>query len=197
MEIDPGDLDGFETFLTLSRLVSPRPIGWISTTDGAGGDNVAPYSFVSPLAVDPPVLAFQAAPHVDGSTKDTAANAVETGEFVYNVVTRDVVPEMSDTAAHVEESEFDLVGLEREPAETVDPPRVAASPAALECTVRELLEIEGTTIVFGDVEYLAVDDALLDEDGAVDGERIAESVVGHVADDRYTAMDCFFHEQPE
>lgn len=197
MEVDPSELGGFETFLTLGRLVSPRPIGWISTVDEAGRDNVAPYSFVSPLAVDPPVLAFQAAPHRDGSTKDTARNAVETGAFVYNVVTRDLVAEMSDTAAPVDESEFDVVDLEREPATAVDAPRVAASPAALECSVREVLDLKGTTVVLGDVEHVAVDEAFLDEDAAVDGDAIEESVVGHVIDDQYTAMECFYHEQPE
>ncbi|MEF8781448.1 MAG: flavin reductase, partial [Haloferacaceae archaeon] len=121
MEFDPNDLDGFELFLTLGRLVSPRPVGWISTTDGDGIDNVAPYSFVTPVSVDPPVVAFQAAPHPDGTPKDTARNAIDTGEFVYNLVVDGVLEPMNDSAAHLAESEFDAVGIEREPAAAVAP----------------------------------------------------------------------------
>lgn len=196
MEFDPDELGGFELFLTLGRLVSPRPVGWISTLGADGTDNVAPYSFVTPVAVDPPVVVFQAAPHADGSIKDTAQNAIDTGEFVYNLVVEDVFESMNESAAHLEESEFDAAGIEREPAATVEVPRVAASPAALECTVRDVVDVGENRVIFGDVEHVAVDDGYCSE-GLVDADRLEEELVGHLADAEYTRLDCFRKEQPE
>lgn len=196
MEQRAENLDGYGLYLTLGRLVSPRPVGWISTTSEDGQDNLAPYSFVTPVAVDPPVLVFQAAPHQDGTTKDTARNVLDTEEFVYNVVTESLVEEMSDSAAHVEESEFDLAGVDRERAAVVDAPRVAAAPAHLECTLRQTVDIAESTVLFGDVEYVSVDDDYL-ADGLPDSERLGADVVGHLADDDYATLDLFEHAQPE
>ncbi len=196
MERSADNLDGYGLYLTLGRIVTPRPVGWISTRSESGQDNVAPYSFVTPIAVDPPVVVFQAAPHQDGTTKDTARNAVETGEFVYNVVTEKLVDQMNETARHVEESEFDLAGIEREPGAVVDAPRVAGAPAALECTLRQTVDIEDTTVVFGDVEHLAVDDDYLAE-GLPDVDRLGKEVVGHIIEDDYTTLDRFEKIQPE
>lgn len=196
MEQPAENLDGYGLYLTLGRLVSPRPVGWISTTSQDGQDNLAPYSFVTPVAVDPPVLVFQAAPHQDGTTKDTARNVLDTEEFVYNVVTESLVEEMSESAAHVEESEFDLAGVERESAAVVDTPRVAAAPAHLECTLRRTVDIADSTVLFGDVEHVSIDDDYL-ADGLPDGERLAGEVVGHLADDDYATLDRFQHAQPE
>lgn len=196
MEIDPAEYDGYELFLTLGRVVSPRPIGWMSTRSEDGRDNVAPYSFVTPVAVDPPVLVFQAAPQQDGSLKDTARNAIDTGAFVYNVVTRDAMDRMNASAEAVEESEFDVADIDREPARTVDAPRVASAPAALECSVREVLDIEGTKVLFGDVEHIAIAEEAL-TDGLIDVEFLADNGVGHVADADYTGFDRFEKEQPE
>lgn len=196
MEVAPSELGGYELFVTLGHVVTPRPVGWISTVGEDGTDNVAPYSFVTPIAVDPPVLVFQAAPHRDGSMKDTGRNAIDTGEFVYNLVTEDLMEAMNESARETDESEFDLAGVTRQPAETVDAPRVGESPAALECTVRDTRDIEGTAVVFGDVEHVAVDADFV-ADGLVDVDRLEETVVGHVIDADYTTLDCFEKEQPE
>ncbi|MFW6436164.1 MAG: flavin reductase family protein [Halococcoides sp.] len=195
MEIDAQEFDGYETFLTLGRIVTPRPIGWISTT-GPAGDNVAPYSFVTPIAVDPPVLVFQAAPHRDGTQKDTARNVAASEQFVYNLVTESLMDAMNETARDVEGSEFDLAGIDRADSVAVDAPRVADAPAAIECTLRETVDIEGTSVIFGAVEHVAVDDAYVTE-GLPDPEAIAADVVGHVIDDVYATLETFRKAQPE
>ncbi|MFW6436438.1 MAG: flavin reductase family protein [Halococcoides sp.] len=194
MEWDAQDLDGFETFLTLGRVVTPRPIGWISTT-GPAGDNVAPYSFVTPIAVDPPVIVFQAAPHRDGTQKDTARNVAATESFVYNLVTEDLMDAMNDTAREVED-EFEVAGITPAESVAVDAPRVAEAPAAIECSLRETVDIEGTSVIFGAVERVAVEDAYV-EDGLPDAEAIAADVVGHVIDDVYATLETFRKAQPE
>ena len=67
-------------------MVSPRPIGWISTVDGAGRTNLAPYSFFNAMAFLPPVVVFGSGTKADGSPKDSQRNVEATGEFVCNIV---------------------------------------------------------------------------------------------------------------
>ena len=58
-------------------LVSPRPIGWISTLDANGVVNLAPYSFFNAVSTNPHFVMFSS-----GGRKDSQRNAEETGEFV-------------------------------------------------------------------------------------------------------------------
>jgi flavin reductase (DIM6/NTAB) family NADH-FMN oxidoreductase RutF len=127
----------------LKAIVAPRPIGWISTLDPAGRPNLAPYSYFNQVQTHPPLVVFGS----DG-WKHTAANAVATGEFVVNLATRPLFEAMNATAAALAEGgdEFAHAGLEAAPCRLVKPPRVAASPASLECRViheMKLRDLEG------------------------------------------------------
>jgi len=197
VELEPDDLGGYELFATLGRLVTPRPVGWISTTSEDGQDNVAPYSFVTPASVDPPVVVFTATDHQDGTMKDTARNAIDTGEFVYNVFTAGLLEEMNDSAADVDDSEFDAADITHTESEVVGPKRVVGCPAWLECTVRETMEIEGTQVIFGDVEHLGIREDYLDEADLPDVEHIEQRVLGHLIDEHYTRLELLEKQQPE
>lgn len=127
----------------LKAIVAPRPIGWISTLDAKGRPNLAPYSFFNMVQTSPPFVVFGS----DG-WKHTAANAIATGEFVVNLATRPLFEAMNASSAALEEGqdEFAHAGLDAAPCRLVKPPRVAASPAALECRVvqeMKLRDIEG------------------------------------------------------
>lgn len=117
-------------FDPFKAIITPRPIGWIATVDTNGVTNLAPYSFFNAVTADPPILAFSSE-----SLKDSARNARDTGEFVFSLATVALKDEMnlsSDTLAPGK-SEFELTGLEAAPSTLVQPPRVASSPAAMEC----------------------------------------------------------------
>ena len=119
-------------------IIAPRPIGWISTVSAAGMANLAPYSFFNAIAGSPPIIAF-----ASESRKHTVANAEATGEFVWNMATFALRHAMNASAAILPEgeSEFVAAGLDTAPCRHVRPPRVAASPAALECRVIEVMPI--------------------------------------------------------
>lgn len=171
----------------LTSLVAPRPIGWISTVDANGVANLAPYSYFNLVHTDPAVVMFAAEDTADG-LKDTPSNAIETGEFVVNLVTESVAEQMDHTARAVAatESEFESAGLEEAPATSVEVPRVAASAAHLECTVQETMRIYGSTLVFGDVQHVHVDEKLL-TDGAVDARKV--DAVGRLGGPYFTGID--------
>jgi flavin reductase (DIM6/NTAB) family NADH-FMN oxidoreductase RutF len=119
-------------------LVAPRPIGWISTMDADGRVNLAPYSFFNAVGEGPPMLAFSS----DGA-KDSSTFAGELREFVWNLVTWELREQMNETSAPLArgDSEFVRAGLEMAPSRLVAPPRVAASPCAMECKVVHHLEL--------------------------------------------------------
>ena len=123
----------------LNAIVAPRPIGWISTVSAAGVRNIAPYSFFNLINYRPPLLAFSST-----GMKDSVANVRDTGEFVWNLVTRDLAEAMNASSAAVpsDVDEFALAGIEAAPSRLVRPPRVAASPAAFECRLTQLIQLE-------------------------------------------------------
>jgi len=119
-------------------IVAPRPIGWISTQDAEGRVNLAPYSFFNAVCESPPMVMFSSA-----GWKDTVSNIKAAGEFVCNLVTRPLAEKMNLTSAALPRgsSEFEFAKLEAAPSRIVKPPRVAETPAALECKLVEIVQL--------------------------------------------------------
>ena len=138
-------------------IITPRPIGWISTRGADGQDNLAPYSFFNAVAYEPPQVMFastSAKPDRDG-TKDTVANIRETGEFCVNVVefaARDAMNASSGPWPR-EVDEFDHAKIDRAACRVIAASRVASAPAALECRMTQIITLDGTAnlLVLGEV----------------------------------------------
>jgi flavin reductase (DIM6/NTAB) family NADH-FMN oxidoreductase RutF len=152
----------------LNAMVAPRPIGWISTVSADGVRNLAPYSFFNLINYTPPLIAFSSV-----GRKDSVANVEATGEFVWNLATRDLAEAMNATSAMVpaEVDEFALAGLETLPSRLVAPERVAASPVAFECRLTQLIRLQdrggvalNQYLVIGEAIGIHIDRAML-EDG--------------------------------
>jgi flavin reductase (DIM6/NTAB) family NADH-FMN oxidoreductase RutF len=152
-------------------IVAPRPIGWISTLNRAGEVNLAPYSFFNAVSTRPFIVWFSS----EGE-KDSASFAQETGEFVANLVSRDLAEKMNRTSVSAPRgvNEFVYADLAMAPSRLVAPPRVAGAPAALECRVTEVFRPKGldgaptsAVVVAGEVIGVHIDDAFL-KDGMFD-----------------------------
>jgi len=145
--------------------VAPRPIGWISTVSLGGVVNLAPFSYFNAVLDDPPTVMFSASgAHLEGPIKDSALNAKETGEFVYNMATWELRQKMNQTSASVARSvdEFELAQLEKAPSTIVKPPRVALSPVQFECRTIKVLELSpANTVVFGEVVGIHIDERIV------------------------------------
>ncbi|MDP9067610.1 MAG: flavin reductase family protein [Actinomycetota bacterium] len=168
-QIDPSELPGREAYHLLTGLVVPRPIGWVSTLSAAGVRNLAPHSYFNAISSDPLIVHFTST-----GTKDSLVNARDTGEFVVNIVSRDLVEQMNLTAANFppEEDEFSWAGLDAAPSMTVTPPRVAAAKAALECRVEQIVQLGNGSMVFGRALCVVIDEAVM-RDGRVDPALLA------------------------
>ncbi len=156
-----------------NAIVTPRPIGWISTRGADGSDNLAPYSFFNAVAYEPPQVMFastSAKPDRDG-TKDTVANIQETGVFVVNIVSYALRGAMNQTSGPwpKETDEFADANLIKAQAETVNCARVATAPAALECRLTQIVQLPGAhnIAVFGEVTGVHIADDIL-RDGLID-----------------------------
>jgi flavin reductase (DIM6/NTAB) family NADH-FMN oxidoreductase RutF len=148
-----------------NAIIAPRPIGWISSRDGKGNVNLAPYSFFNGFCYHPPIIGFSST-----SWKDSVANMQETGEFVWNLATMDLAQQMNATAAHVapEVSEFTVAGLTPAPCRIVKAPRVAESPVSFECKVAQIVQLQGADgtkanawLTLGEVVAVHIDKAMI------------------------------------
>jgi len=140
-----------------AAIVSPRPVGWISTRGDDGADNLAPYSFFNAVAYVPPQVMFASTGAKDDrdGTKDSVANIRASGVFCVNVVGFDMRAAMNATSAPLPagEDEFARAELAKTACETIACARVADAPAALECRMTRILQLDGAAnfVVFGEV----------------------------------------------
>ena len=152
-----------------NAIVTPRPIGWISSRGAESNDNLAPYSFFNAVAYVPPQVMFSSTgqkPDRDG-TKDSVSNIRDTGVFCVNIVEYAMRDAMNASSATVDKNidEFARAKLEKIPCETIDCARVLGTPAALECKLTQILQLPGAAnfAVFGEVTGIHMrDDCLID-----------------------------------
>jgi flavin reductase (DIM6/NTAB) family NADH-FMN oxidoreductase RutF len=154
-----------------NAIVGPRPIGWISSRNAAGVNNLAPYSFFNAFNYTPPIIGFASIGY-----KDTLRNVEETGEFVWNLVTRPLAQVMNETCAHVlpEVSEFELAGLTAQASRLIAVPRVLESPVSFECRRTQTVQLQTLTgdkvqtwLVLGEVVAVHISRQLI-KDGVYD-----------------------------
>lgn len=164
IDFDPAETDSRSFYRLLNSVVVPRPIAWVSSLSADGIANLAPHSFFTVACTAPPVVQFTSV-----GAKDTLRNVQETGAFVVCFTPEDLFEQVNATGTDFPPgvSEFDAVGLEREPSARVAPPRVAASPVALECTLHATISFGNSTVVFGRVVHLAIAEAVM-RDGRPD-----------------------------
>lgn len=160
----------------------PRVIGWISTKNEDGTDNIAPYSQFTNLTFDPPLVLFSANQNVFDDRKNTVKNIERTGEFVYNMVSEDLAEAMNKSSiAELPEGfkdKFDYCGLEKADSEIVDVARVKASPVQYEIKYVQTLRLPGVDtintidIIIGEVVGIHIKDEYITEEDKVDVTKI-------------------------
>ncbi len=140
---DAAALTPQQAYRLLSAAVTPRPIAWVSTLDGGGLVNLAPFSSYIFLAYAPPLVGISLGP---GTTtlKDTLAHARASGEFVVNAVTAELVRPVAESSRRYPPwiSEAQDLGIELSPSRQVAVPRIATSPLSLECVVHRIIDLD-------------------------------------------------------
>ncbi len=182
-----------------NAIVGPRPIGWISSQDGQGQLNLAPYSFFNAFNYVPPIVGFASI-----GAKDTLRNVRATGEFGWNLATRPLAEPMNQSCAAVPPGvdEFVLAGLTPVASIEIAVPRVAESPVSFECRVSQIVQLQGaagkqveTWLVLGEVVAVHIAHALL-RDGVYDTAAAQPILRGGGAGDYFELGERFVMRRP-
>lgn len=165
----PGNL-----YKLLTGTVIPRPIGWISTVDSNGINNLAPFSYFNAVGEDPPHVMFSTV-RTGNRNKDTLNNVLLNRQFVVNLVTEDVVRQMNITSAPAapDVDEFALSGVTPLDSLLVKPRRVKESPVNFECEMVHHYFLEdhsngGAAVIIGRILLMHIDDSILMENSRID-----------------------------
>ena len=180
----PGKDEQKEISKAIFSIVVPRPIAWISTISKEGVVNLAPFSFFNAVTTKPPIIMVSIGKRKDGTLKDTDRNIRETSEFVVNFVSEEFLEKMhlSGRDYPPNESEVEVLSVPTEPSKIVSPPKVKGVPAALECKLKEIVEIGDTpmSLIFGEVVAVHFEERLL---------KTSKGIVGRLGGKRYTIID--------
>lgn len=177
MQFDPNDLDYSALYKLLTGSVIPRPIGWISTVDENGINNLAPFSYFNAVGEDPPHVMFSTV-RGNNTNKDTLTNVLANKQFVVNMVTEELAEQMNTTSQSVTSDidEFELAGLTPIPSLKIKPMRVKESPISFECEMVHHYFLEnhkqgGACIIIGRILMMHFDDAVVLDNYKIDMEN--------------------------
>jgi flavin reductase (DIM6/NTAB) family NADH-FMN oxidoreductase RutF len=190
LHIDPKEIPFQKVHAYLLGAVVPRPIALASTVDVAGNVNLSPFSFFNVFSANPPVLVFSPARRGrDSTTKHTYDNVNEVAEVVINIVSYNMVEQVSLASCEFPKgvNEFVKAGLTQVPSMKVKPPRVGESPVSMECKVNQVIGL-GTggaagNLVICEVLMMHVEEEILDKDGRIDPQKI--DAVARMGQDYY------------
>jgi flavin reductase (DIM6/NTAB) family NADH-FMN oxidoreductase RutF len=201
MFYEPGKSSHGLPFDPFKSCVVPRPIGWISSTNGAGIDNLAPFSQFQNITFDPPIVMFSANQRGVGGEKDSALNAAARGEFVWNMATYDLRHAVNITSEEFDRDvdEFERAGLSKAPSRIVKVPRVAESPIQFECVHLQTIKLPGNgpigsvDVVFGRVVAIHIADHAI-VNGRIDVARLRP--LARLGYYEYCCVDNVFEMRP-
>ena len=144
LTIDPATVGQKDLHQFILGTVAPRPIAFVSTLDENGISNLAPFSFFNAFSSNPPIVVFSSNRRgSDNTTKHTLENIRLTRECVINAVNYAIVRQMAVASVDFPKgvNEFEKTGLTPIPSDLVSPPRVAESPAHMECKVKDIITL--------------------------------------------------------
>ncbi|HTE01235.1 MAG TPA: flavin reductase family protein [Mucilaginibacter sp.] len=179
LTINVSDLTTPQLHNYLQYAIAPRPICFASTVDKEGNVNLSPFSFFNLFSTNPPVCIFSPSRRVrDNTTKHTLENILEVPECVINIVNYSMVQQTSLASVEYAKgvNEFIKSGFTPIASQLVKPPRVAEAPIQLECVVNEVKALgDGRgagNLIFAEVKIIHVSEAILDENGTIDQEKL-------------------------
>jgi flavin reductase (DIM6/NTAB) family NADH-FMN oxidoreductase RutF len=179
LSILPSEVSVQQIHQYLLGSVGPRPICFASTIDKDGNRNLAPFSFFNVFSANPPIAVFSPARSGrTGTNKHTYENVKEVPEVVINVVTYEMVHQMSLASSPFEKGvdEFLKSGFTPIASDLVKPARVAESPVQMECVVKQVMELgEGGgagNLIICEVVKMHINEAFINESGAIDQTKI-------------------------
>lgn len=185
MKIVPSTLHEKALHDFYSSVIVPRPIAFVSTVDGEGRYNAAPFSAFTRLTMDPPILVF-ASGRRGSKKKDTVMNIEAVGDFVVNMVDENMAEAMNQAATNYppEIDEIKEVGLTALKSDMVKSPRIAEAPISMECRLVQTVEIGNkpnrSSIILGEILIVHIRDDVITQ-GKID--PLKAKIIARLGDD--------------
>lgn len=142
------------------RALAPRLTVLVTTIDGEGNSNAAPFSFVMPVSVNPPLVAIASA-----HQRHTLANIRETKNFVLNVPPEDICQALWECSKAYPKgvSEIKESGLTEVSSKEVKAPRISECIGWFECELEWEKEAGDHVVIVGRVVKAEVKEELFKE----------------------------------
>lgn len=191
VEFDVAQLSSVQVYQLITRIVAPRPIAFVSSLSAQGKGNLAPFSYFNAGGSHPQSVVFCPVNNRYGEVKDTVRNIEQTGEYVINVVTREMAERMNQASwvYPYGVDEFDECGFTRAPSRIVKPPRVQESPIQMEVRLFQIVRHGSgplaSNYIIGEVVYLHIHESVM-TDGMPDNRKIHH--IGRLGGDYYTEV---------
>lgn len=160
-----ADLAPRERYKLLCASVTPRPIALVTCVSQHGVVNAAPFSFFNVFSEDPALIVLGLQHKPGNHPKDTSRNIAASGAFVVNLVDEALAEAMNICAIDFppEVSEIDAAGLSLLPGVSIDVPRIAEAPFALECRKHTTMSFSPTReLLIGEVVRIHAREGLVD-----------------------------------
>ena len=188
------DLNASEVHNYLNHAIVPRPICFASTIDMKGNVNLSPFSYFNLFGLNPPIALFSPLQRIrDNTSKHTLQNIIEVPEVVINIVSYDMIQQMSLSSCEFPKGtdEFIKSGFTKAPSVLIQPPRVYESPVQMECKVVEIKSAGGkggsANLVIAEILLMHINENLLDENGKID--QLKMDVVARLGGNWYARIN--------
>ena len=173
MKINKKDINNLDKIYRLNLINSIsgiKPGNLIGTKSINGVDNVAIFSSVVHLGSNPAQIGFVLRPQRRRKS-DTYCNIKATNFYTINHITKQMYVKAHNTSIKDNESEFELLNIEKEYQEGFYAPYVEKSPIKLGMKLIDMILLPNDCLfVIGQIENLYIENKLLNSDGTLDLE---------------------------
>lgn len=166
MEFDFSSLSPNQIYHTMIQSIVPRPIAWVLSQNDSGNYNLAPFSYFTAVASDPPLVMFSVGKKPDNSQKDTLKNINTRKRCVIHIADKSLAQPVSLSAATLPygQSEIEHANLTTTEFDDFPLPRVEQAKIALGCSLFEIKEIgnKPMALIFAEIEKVYVNDDIIE-----------------------------------
>ena len=143
-------------------MLYPLPAVMVSCGRKGERPNIITAAWAGTVCSDPPMVSVSVRP-----SRYSYEILKETGEFVINLVTKDLtyVMDYCGVRSGKDVDKFRQMHLTAAPSQKIDAPLIAESPVNIECRVQQVLELGSHHMFLARVEAVDVDEAYLDQAG--------------------------------
>lgn len=144
------------------NMIYPIPAVMVSCAQEGKEDNIITVAWTGTVCTNPPMAYISVRPE-----RHSYSMIKETGEFVINLTTKDLVKatDYCGVRSGRDVDKFAEMNLHKEPAVHVNVPLIKECPVNIECKVREIQELGSHHMFLADVVGVDIDPSYLDESG--------------------------------